>query len=295
MRRTALRAARANHVFRSDEKRIRTENMVTDKSKDSAGVLSKIADCARMAFSSVRKRRSARTVFRPRRFCQNLRAARANHVFRADEKRIRTENMVMDKSKDSAGVSYKIVDCARMAFSSVRKRRSARTVFRPRRFCQNLRAARANHVFRADEKRIRTENMVMDKSKDSAGVSYKIVASARMCFSSVRNRRSARTGFRPRQVSCAKYPCRAVQPRSMVSAAPVIRPVAAVILSLKPLSRDFQLSGTSTLFLNASRRLRRLNQASTLGRGARSMSMPNQRQLIAPSGISPMVSALPAM
>jgi hypothetical protein len=28
-----------------------------------------------------------------------------------------------------------------------------------------LRAARANHVFGTDEKRIRTKNMVMDKSK----------------------------------------------------------------------------------------------------------------------------------
>ncbi|MFA5916090.1 MAG: hypothetical protein WC830_21295, partial [Burkholderiales bacterium] len=32
-----------------------------------------------------------------------------------------------------------------------------------------LRAARANRVFRADEKRIRTENTVMDKNMDSAG------------------------------------------------------------------------------------------------------------------------------
>ena len=30
--------------------------------------------------------------------------------------------------------------------------------------------ARANHVFRTDQKRIRTENMVMDKDKDSARV-----------------------------------------------------------------------------------------------------------------------------
>jgi len=52
-----------------------------DKNKDSAGVLSEIVDCARMRFSSVRNRRSARTVFRPRSFCQNLRAARANRVF----------------------------------------------------------------------------------------------------------------------------------------------------------------------------------------------------------------------
>jgi len=52
-----------------------------------------------------------------------------------------------------------------MCFSSVRKRRSARTAFRPRRFCQNLRAARANRIFCTDEKHIRAENTVMDKSK----------------------------------------------------------------------------------------------------------------------------------
>jgi hypothetical protein len=61
-----------------------------------------------------------------------LRAARANRVFSADEKRIRAEDTVIDKNKNSAGVSYKIVDCARMCFSSVRNQRSARTVFRPR-------------------------------------------------------------------------------------------------------------------------------------------------------------------
>jgi len=38
-----------------------------------------------------------------------------------------------------------------MRFSSVRKRRSARTVFRPRRFWQNLRAARANRIFCTDK------------------------------------------------------------------------------------------------------------------------------------------------
>jgi len=63
-----------------------------------------------------------------------------------------------------------------------------------------LRAARANHVFRADKKRIRSENMVMDKSNNSLGLSlYKIVDCVRMCFSSARNRRSARTGRRPRK------------------------------------------------------------------------------------------------
>jgi len=62
-----------------------------------------------------------------------LRAARANRVFRADEKRIRTENAVMGKNKGGLGwFLYKIVDCARICFSSVRNPRSARTVFCPR-------------------------------------------------------------------------------------------------------------------------------------------------------------------
>jgi hypothetical protein len=39
----------------------------------------------------------------------------------------------------------------------------------------------------------------MKKNKDSAGVLYKIADWARMCFSSVPNRRSARTGRRPRK------------------------------------------------------------------------------------------------
>jgi hypothetical protein len=38
-----------------------------------------------------------------------LRAARANPVFGTDEKRIRPENTVIDKNKDSAGVLYDIV------------------------------------------------------------------------------------------------------------------------------------------------------------------------------------------
>jgi hypothetical protein len=53
----------------------------------------------------------------------DLRAARANHVFCTDKKRIRTENAVMDKNKDGLGLLlYKIADCARMRFSSVRNR-----------------------------------------------------------------------------------------------------------------------------------------------------------------------------
>jgi hypothetical protein len=61
-----------------------------------------------------------------------LRAARANRVFCTDEKRIRAENTVMVNTKHGAGILYKIVDCARMRFSSVRNRRSARTGSRPR-------------------------------------------------------------------------------------------------------------------------------------------------------------------
>jgi len=111
--------ARANRVFCTDEKRIRTENTVTDKSNNGLGlVLYKIAGCARMCFSSVRGRRSARTGRRPRKFERHssicpaasvnagvrpLRAPRANPVFRTDEKRIRTENRVMDKSKSGLG------------------------------------------------------------------------------------------------------------------------------------------------------------------------------------------------
>jgi hypothetical protein len=38
----------------------------------------------------------------------------------------------MINNRDGIGFLYQIVDCARMAFSSVRNRRSARTAFRPR-------------------------------------------------------------------------------------------------------------------------------------------------------------------
>jgi hypothetical protein len=52
----------------------------------------------------------------------DLRAARANRVFRTDKKRIRTGNAVIVKNKNSAGALYEIADCARMCFSSVRNR-----------------------------------------------------------------------------------------------------------------------------------------------------------------------------
>jgi len=49
-------------------------------------------------------------------------ALRAPTVFSGRIKAIRPENTVPDKIKDSAGVLYKIVDCARMRFLSVRNR-----------------------------------------------------------------------------------------------------------------------------------------------------------------------------
>jgi len=52
-----------------------------------------------------------------------LRAARANPVFGADEKRIRTKNTVMDKTQNGLGwLLYEIVDCVRTGPSSARNR-----------------------------------------------------------------------------------------------------------------------------------------------------------------------------
>ena len=49
--------ARANRVFGTDEKRVRTKNPVMDKSNHGLGLLLyKIADCVRMCFSSARNR-----------------------------------------------------------------------------------------------------------------------------------------------------------------------------------------------------------------------------------------------
>jgi hypothetical protein len=53
-----LRAARANRVFCTDEKRIRTENTVIVNTKQAVWVLYKIADCARTASRPRNKRNS---------------------------------------------------------------------------------------------------------------------------------------------------------------------------------------------------------------------------------------------
>jgi hypothetical protein len=63
-----------------------------------------------------------------------------------------------------------------------------------------LRAARASGVFYTDEKHIRVENTVMDKSKGGLGLHLSKDRRLRTDgFWSVRNRRSARTGRRPRK------------------------------------------------------------------------------------------------
>jgi hypothetical protein len=63
MPRADLRAARANRVFCTDERRIPAKNTVMNENKDSAGVLSKIADRAD-GFSSAQHRNSATTAGR---------------------------------------------------------------------------------------------------------------------------------------------------------------------------------------------------------------------------------------
>ena len=68
--------------------------------------------------------------------------------------------------------------------------------------CQEraLRALRANHVFGTDEKRIRTKNTVMNKG--NCGVGLIFIQDRRLCADRswfARNRRSARTGRRPRK------------------------------------------------------------------------------------------------
>jgi hypothetical protein len=85
-----------------------------------------------------------------------------------------------EKGGWSAFFSFKIADCVRTGSSSVRNRRSARTGRRPRKLWRysstypamranvagrKLRALRANRVFGADEKRIRTKYTVMDKNR----------------------------------------------------------------------------------------------------------------------------------
>jgi len=74
-----------------------------------------------------------------------------------------------------------------------------------------LRAARANRVFQTDEKRIRSENTVIDKGRFEVAFIQDRRLRTDGAFSSVLNRRSARTGRRPRKreqdadIDCACY------------------------------------------------------------------------------------------
>jgi hypothetical protein len=117
---------------------------------------------------------------------QPLRAPRANRGFGTDEKRIRTETTVLDKSKIGSGLSLsKTTDCARTAFRpcaiggprgrvAVRASSNAAArciVLRPSMSAQPLRAPRANRGFGTDQKRIRTETTVLDKSKIGSSLS----------------------------------------------------------------------------------------------------------------------------
>src|SRR3972149_6939277 len=61
----------------------------------------------------------------------------------------------------------------------------------------------ANRVLGKDKKRIRAKDTVLDKGKSGlAWFLSKIADWARMCCSSAPNRRSARTGRRPRTFCC---------------------------------------------------------------------------------------------
>jgi hypothetical protein len=65
---------------------------------------------------------------------------------------------------------------------------------------KNLRATRANRVFQYGCGTSVLKNTVMDKSSNGLGLSlYKIADCARTDSSSAHNRRSARTGRRPRK------------------------------------------------------------------------------------------------
>jgi hypothetical protein len=71
---------------------------------------------------------------------------------------------------------------------------------------ENLRAARANHVFCTDKKHPYRKHGY-DEKQGQRGFLYKIGDYVRMCFSSARNRRSARTVSRPRNIVTATTGC----------------------------------------------------------------------------------------
>ncbi|HEY5293241.1 MAG TPA: hypothetical protein VIJ43_13110, partial [Burkholderiales bacterium] len=117
MRQTDLRAARANRVFCTDEKRIRTENTVRDKNNKGFGLVCIQDRRLRTDVFFIRAQSTIRADGAPSAQVRSLQLdvwsyvarfrrsghcalARANRVFGTDEKRIRTKNTVIDKSKN---------------------------------------------------------------------------------------------------------------------------------------------------------------------------------------------------
>jgi hypothetical protein len=108
-------------------------------------VYPKIVDCLRMASSSVRNRRSARTVFTsvqvlgmPARCPRQPRSNVTDTHHPENLNGVLQVNRTWDEEEADVPGTYfkmrktvypKIVDCVRMASASVRKRRSARTDF----------------------------------------------------------------------------------------------------------------------------------------------------------------------
>ena len=123
MKRKSLSAARPNRDFGTDEKRIRTEITVMDRTQNGLGGVF-LHDHRLCADGFIVRTQSAiradGTPSAPvRRQCfqlstnfaeRPLRALRANPVFHTDEKHIRMENRVIDKSKNRAGLVL-IQDC----------------------------------------------------------------------------------------------------------------------------------------------------------------------------------------
>jgi len=97
--------------------------------------------------------------------------------------------------------------------------------------------ARANRVFCTDEKRIRTENAVIDKSNHGVGLLLsKITDCVRICFSSARNRRSARTGRRPRKLGHCSSMCGLKSIDSDVAAIARLRAPTVFLVRMKSAS-----------------------------------------------------------
>jgi hypothetical protein len=127
------------------------------------------------------------------RLLRGRKTVRADRRLRTDEKHIRAQSAVLDKTPTPSLLLTITVFFARMRFSSAQKTRLARAA---RRFCENLRGrktVRADRRLRTDEKHIRAQSAILDKSDPKALLlSFKTVCLVRMCLLSVPNKRLAR-------------------------------------------------------------------------------------------------------